>query len=65
MGGNPISVGSRSVTESGNSWTIALPKKELKEQGVKPDDILGESVRIVLDEDGKLETDLGDLMEQE
>ena len=65
MVGTPISVGSRSVTESGNSWTIALPKKELKEQGVEPEDIVGQTVTVVLDEDGKLETDLGELIEDE
>lgn len=58
-----IWAGSRSVTSSGNSWMVSLPKKELKERGVRDSDIDDLSIRMKV-EDGQLVADLDELLEE-
>ena len=55
----PAFVGTRSVRKSGDSHTVSLPKKELREQlDTDPEEIEGENVVVVLDDDGKMTVDL-------
>lgn len=49
------------MTSSGNSWMVSLPKKELKEKGVRDSDIDDLSIRMKV-EDGQLVADLDELL---
>lgn len=48
----PNYVGARTITTSGNSIVVSLPDEELREHGVAPEDLKGETVMCVLDDEG-------------
>lgn len=45
----PEWVGTRHVVDLGDSVGVALPKKAIREKGIDPEELIGESSRAVLD----------------
>lgn len=44
--------------QSGNSLTISLPKQEIEDLDIDPEDLLGENVSAMLTKDGRYIIDL-------
>lgn len=57
--GSAVYVGLRKVSPHGDSLTVSIPMKELREElGIEPEEIEKKHVRTALFEDGTLQTSL-------
>jgi len=52
--------GRRKVTKSGNSLVVSLPKDEMSDVGIDPEEIESKRVRAQLTEEGEYRIDLAD-----
>lgn len=62
QGADLVYAGKRSPQETGDSITVSVPKRELRREGVDPEELLEKDVRVVVDEDLVMHTDLGELL---
>lgn len=58
--------GSRQILERGDSFTISFPKKEVRDKlGLDPDELIGRSATVMLEENGRYTIELEEFLEEE